>query len=351
MPASGWRHAPHIAAAPSVLLPGLAAAWAPSAHVACHTHLRRCRQRGAALSSGDSCFAVVHPPPGLDLQWSQQQHASCLRPSIVIMRLCHAMQAPMYAQIAQAGQTRHGLSYGCPRRPMPMPCMHLQVIGKGSYGVVCSAVDNYTGERYGKCRVCVNCHVVCCVFALGSRVGPSPRTCRVNMPAHLTICACATRSCAAAIKKITNVFEHVSDATRILREIKLLRLLKHPGASIALLKGCAKGRGRRAGKEGHSWHCRGVLSGRGVVLGGWPLPSTPRQHTGAVHTPLHTDIVEIKHIMLPPNSKDFKDIYVVFELLETDLHQVPKACTGGGAPFSTGGPAMEAPWRGDEQQC
>ena len=32
-----------------------------------------------------------------------------------------------------------------------------------------------------------------------------------------------------AIKKITNVFEHVSDATRILREIKLLRLLKHPG--------------------------------------------------------------------------------------------------------------------------
>ena len=31
-----------------------------------------------------------------------------------------------------------------------------------------------------------------------------------------------------AIKKITNVFDHVSDATRILREIKLLRLLRHP---------------------------------------------------------------------------------------------------------------------------
>jgi serine/threonine protein kinase len=49
-----------------------------------------------------------------------------------------------------------------------------------SYGVVCSAVDNFTGEK-------------------------------------------------VAIKKITNVFEHVSDATRIVREIKLLRLLKHPG--------------------------------------------------------------------------------------------------------------------------
>ena len=91
------------------------------------------------------------------------------------------------------------------------------MIGKGSYGVVASAVDQFNhGEK-------------------------------------------------VAIKKITNVFDHVSDATRILREIKLLRLLRHP------------------------------------------------------------DIVEIKHIMLPPSQKDFKDIYVVFELMETDLHQVIKA--------------------------
>lgn len=37
------------------------------------------------------------------------------------------------------------------------------------------------------------------------------------------------------------------------------------------------------------------------------------------------DIVEIKHIMLPPSPRDFKDIYVVFELMETDLHQVRAA--------------------------
>ena len=55
-----------------------------------------------------------------------------------------------------------------------------EVIGKGSYGVVCSAIDIKTGEK-------------------------------------------------VAIKKINNVFDHVSDATRILREIKLLRLLRHPG--------------------------------------------------------------------------------------------------------------------------
>ncbi|KAG6589631.1 Mitogen-activated protein kinase 9, partial [Cucurbita argyrosperma subsp. sororia] len=91
-----------------------------------------------------------------------------------------------------------------------------EIIGKGSYGVVGSAIDTHTDEK-------------------------------------------------VAIKKINDVFEHVSDATRILREIKLLRLLRHP------------------------------------------------------------DIVEIKHIMLPPSRREFRDIYVVFELMESDLHQVIKA--------------------------
>lgn len=92
----------------------------------------------------------------------------------------------------------------------------LEIIGKGSYGVVCSAIDTHNGEK-------------------------------------------------VAIKKITDIFEHASDAIRILREIKLLRLLRHP------------------------------------------------------------DIVEIKRIMLPPSRRAFKDIYVVFELMESDLHQVIKA--------------------------
>ncbi|KAA3459736.1 Mitogen-activated protein kinase 9 [Gossypium australe] len=91
-----------------------------------------------------------------------------------------------------------------------------EVIGKGSYGVVASAIDTHTGEK-------------------------------------------------VAIKKINEVFEHVSDATRILREIKLLRLLRHP------------------------------------------------------------DVVQIKHIMLPPSRREFRDIYVVFELMESDFHQVIKA--------------------------
>ncbi|XP_028106843.1 mitogen-activated protein kinase 19-like [Camellia sinensis] len=92
----------------------------------------------------------------------------------------------------------------------------LEIIGKGSYGVVCSAIDTHTGEK-------------------------------------------------VAIKKINDIFEHISDAIRILREVKLLRLLRHP------------------------------------------------------------DIVDIKRIMLPPSRREFKDIYVVFELMESDLHQVIKA--------------------------
>ncbi|KAI9083483.1 hypothetical protein K1719_034425 [Acacia pycnantha] len=92
----------------------------------------------------------------------------------------------------------------------------LEVIGKGSYGVVCAAIDKHTGEK-------------------------------------------------VAIKKIHDIFEHISDAIRILREVKLLRLLRHP------------------------------------------------------------DIVDIKRIMLPPSKREFKDIYVVFELMESDLHQVIKA--------------------------
>lgn len=113
----------------------------------------------------------------------------------------------------------------------------LEIIGKGSYGLVASAIDLQTQQR-------------------------------------------------VAIKKIINVFDHVSDSTRILREIKLLRLLKHPGMLIRFTE-----------------FAKCSLSGRG-------------------HLCPCADIVEIKHILLPEAEKRFKDIFVVFELMETDLHQV-----------------------------
>ena len=65
-----------------------------------------------------------------------------------------------------------------------------------------------------------------------------------------------------AIKRIQNVFDNVADAKRILREIKMLRLLKHP------------------------------------------------------------DVVSVKHILLPGDAAKFNDIYIVFELMDSDLHEV-----------------------------
>ncbi|KAL7597225.1 hypothetical protein Lser_V15G28767 [Lactuca serriola] len=87
----------------------------------------------------------------------------------------------------------------------------LEIIRKGSSGIVCSAYDTHVGEK-------------------------------------------------VAIKKINDILEYVSVAASIMREIKLL-LLRHP------------------------------------------------------------DIVEIKYILLPPSRSEFKDIYVVFEPMGSDLHQ------------------------------
>lgn len=89
-----------------------------------------------------------------------------------------------------------------------------EVIGKGSYGVVCSATDTQSCEK-------------------------------------------------VAIKKINNVFDHVSDATRILREIKLLRMLKHPGKMVTLWAGVVVG----LGAESLAAISRGLAVGDSWVAG------------------------------------------------------------------------------------
>lgn len=65
-----------------------------------------------------------------------------------------------------------------------------------------------------------------------------------------------------AIKKIAGAFENVIDAKRTLREIKLVRHLQHE------------------------------------------------------------NIVQIKDIIPPTNRANFRDVYVVYELMDTDLHQI-----------------------------
>ncbi|KAH7276411.1 hypothetical protein KP509_39G006000 [Ceratopteris richardii] len=89
----------------------------------------------------------------------------------------------------------------------------LKPIGKGAYGIVCAARDLQTGEK-------------------------------------------------VAIKRITNVFENMTDARRTLREIKLLRHL------------------------------------------------------------FHENIISVRDIMMPNCKQAFKDLYVVYELMDTDMHQI-----------------------------
>mmetsp|Transcript_33546 Transcript_33546/g.74268 ORF Transcript_33546/g.74268 Transcript_33546/m.74268 type:complete len:384 (+) Transcript_33546:237-1388(+) len=101
-----------------------------------------------------------------------------------------------------------GSLFECPAKYLP-----IKPIGKGAYGVVCSARNLEANEK-------------------------------------------------VAIKKITNAFDNVVDAKRTLREIKLLRHLSHE------------------------------------------------------------NIVQIKDIIPPSNRTAFRDVYVVYELMDTDLHQI-----------------------------
>ncbi|KAL3818788.1 hypothetical protein ACJIZ3_004693 [Penstemon smallii] len=92
----------------------------------------------------------------------------------------------------------------------------IKPIGRGAYGVVCSSINRETNER-------------------------------------------------VAIKKINNVFGNRIDALRILRELMLLRCVKHE------------------------------------------------------------NVIALKDVMVPTNWNGFKDVYMVYELMDTDLHQIIKS--------------------------
>ncbi|MCO5592525.1 hypothetical protein L7F22_046528, partial [Adiantum nelumboides] len=92
----------------------------------------------------------------------------------------------------------------------------IRPIGRGAYGIVCSAINSKTGEE-------------------------------------------------VAIKKIGNAFDNRIDAKRTLREIKLLRHMDHE------------------------------------------------------------NIIVIKDIIQPPKRDQFNDVYIVYELMDTDLHQIIKS--------------------------
>ncbi|XP_012478103.1 mitogen-activated protein kinase homolog NTF3 [Gossypium raimondii] len=92
----------------------------------------------------------------------------------------------------------------------------IKPIGKGAYGIVCSSVNRETDDK-------------------------------------------------VAIKKINNAFDNPVDALRTLRELKLLRHLRHE------------------------------------------------------------NVIALKDVMMPIHRRSFKDVYLVYELMDTDLHQIIKS--------------------------
>ena len=104
-----------------------------------------------------------------------------------------------------------------------------------------------------------------------------------------------------AIKKITNAFENLVDARRTLREMKLLRYLK---CGRAAQGSPAPPRTPRRLPAALPQCCPPRK----------PLPLPPRH-------PRHENVIALRDV-LRPASRDATDVYLVYELMDTDLHQI-----------------------------
>ncbi|KAI8567107.1 hypothetical protein RHMOL_Rhmol02G0095500 [Rhododendron molle] len=107
-------------------------------------------------------------------------------------------------------------------------------IGKGAYGIVCSALNSETNEQ-------------------------------------------------VAIKKIANAFDNRIDAKRTLREIKLLRHMDHENVNKT---------------------------------------SNMRWMEYLAYRNWERVVVAIRDIIPPPQRESFNDVYIAYELMDTDLHQI-----------------------------
>ena len=121
----------------------------------------------------------------------------------------------------------------------------IKAVGKGAYGVVCSAQDRVTGKK-------------------------------------------------VAIKKITNAFENIIDAKRTLRELVLLRCLKHDNVIGVERVEKSPVRFVRAGSD-KLQKSSSMVPDKENING---------SSSSAASTSFHNDV------------------YIVYELMDTDLHQI-----------------------------
>lgn len=98
-----------------------------------------------------------------------------------------------------------------------------------------------------------------------------------------------------AIKKISNAFDNRIDAKRTLREIKLLRHMNHENVSFFSLHLCNQK------TVFYSSYFVSILTFSLVFV---------------------QQVIAIRDIIRPPKKEAFNDVYIVYELMDTDLHQI-----------------------------
>ena len=116
-----------------------------------------------------------------------------------------------------------------------------------------------------------------------------------------------------AIKKVSRAFDDVVDAKRILREIKLLRHFRHENVSVPLPPSLLPSllhllRSLSAVRAKLLFEVRSACSPL--------LPSLPPS------LPPLLQIISILDILPLPSLSAFEDVYIVSDLMETDLHRI-----------------------------
>ncbi|KAB1215367.1 Mitogen-activated protein kinase 2 [Morella rubra] len=158
----------------------------------------------------------------------------------------------------------------------------IRPIGRGAYGIVCAAVNSDTHQE-------------------------------------------------VAIKKIGNTFDNIIDAKRTLREIKLLSHMDHEngvlyanafvgGASAIPLAGWLppkEGEKKEKGKNEMALHMGSVCSKTC-----YPTCNQILCQSKSWQFAPNLYVIAIKDIIRPPKRDAFNDVYIVYELMDTDLHQI-----------------------------
>lgn len=133
-----------------------------------------------------------------------------------------------------------------------------------------------------------------------------------------------------AIKKVSKAFDDVVDAKRILREVKLLKHFSHENVRTWV---CVDGWGW-GGVRARSlnWVVPFILKCLATADPHHPMTSprptqkahdlddtnTPPSHS----TTQCKQIISILDMQAPPSLDRFEDVYIVSDLMETDLHRI-----------------------------